>query len=71
MSRYGILQCSKTSMRVSDWRCLEGMKLMVEPQGKLREAAKIAEKLKEWMEVNVAKVSRIVVRLSESVVGIL
>ena len=47
MSKYGILQCSKTSMSESDWSSLEGIKLMVEPQEELREAASIAEKLKE------------------------
>ena len=47
------------------------MKFMVEPQEELREAARIAEKLKAWMEVKVSKVLRIVVRFSESVMGIL
>ena len=66
MSRYGMLQCSKTSMRAAGFRLREGMKLIVEQAEELKKAAIMAEKLKDLMEVKVARVSRTVAKFSGS-----
>ena len=58
-------------MRVAGCKFLEGMKLIVEQAEELKKAAIIAEKLKDLMEVKVARVSRTVAKFSESEMGIL